>query len=162
MIAALKFLHIAGLASWCAALIALPLLLRGYSGAIGQREFERFRLLTHIGYIGFATPAALITVAAGTGLIFSAGVFAPWLLIKLGFVAAMVLVHAWFGHMIQRSGEEKRGHWRAGPLLGLTVVLPLMALVLGLVLVKPDAAALLDLIPDQFLSPRISDAGAAP
>ncbi|MEH0070121.1 CopD family protein [Pannonibacter sp. Pt2-lr] len=115
MIAGLKFLHIAGLASWSAALLAMPLLMRAHGSADNQRQYARFRLITHIGYIGFATPAALITIIAGTGLIFAAGVFEPWLLLKLSFVAAMVLVHAWIGHLIQRSGEERRSHWRAAP-----------------------------------------------
>ncbi|RRH72770.1 CopD family protein [Falsigemmobacter faecalis] len=156
MIAALKFLHIAGLICWCAALIALPLLLQGHGAARGQRQYDRFRLLTHIGYIGFATPAALVTVAAGTALIFAAGIFEPWLIIKLGFVAAMVMIHIWFGHMIQRSGEERRSRWRAAPLAGLVVVMPLMAVVLGLVLLKPAPGPFRDLIPAQFLSPRVS------
>jgi len=162
MIAALKFLHIVGLVSWCAALIALPLLLHAHGGARGQRQYDRFRLLTHIGYIGFATPAALLTVGAGTALIFAAGVFEPWLILKLGFVAAMVMVHIWFGHLIQRSGEERRSRWRGGPLTGLMLALPLMGFVLAVVLVKPETAVFRDLIPAQLLSPRLSASGALP
>ncbi len=155
MIAALKFLHIAGLASWSAALVALPLLMRAHGGAGNQRQYARFRLITHIGYIGFATPAALATIIAGTGLIFAARVFEPWLLLKLSFVAAMVLVHAWIGHLIQRSGEERRSHWRAAPLAALLMVLPLIAAIVALALVKPDLGWIFtSLIPDQFLSPR--------
>ncbi|SEO09715.1 Uncharacterized membrane protein [Paracoccus alcaliphilus] len=154
MIAALKFIHIAGLAGWCAALIALPLLMHAHGRAGNQRQYARFRLVTHIGYIGFATPAALITIIAGTGLIFAAQVFTPWLLVKLAFVAAMVLVHVWFGHMIQRSGEELRSRWQGAPIAGLLILLPVIATVLGLVLVKPDLERVRDLIPDQFLSPR--------
>lgn len=154
MIAALKFLHVAGLVSWSAALIGLPLLLRAYAKAADQQEFTRFRTLTHYGYIGFATPAALITVAAGTALIFAAEVFEPWLLAKLAAVAAMVLVHVWFGHLIQRSGETRRTPARLSPLLGLWAVLGLIALVLALVLGKPDLTGLERLIPAQFLSPR--------
>src|SRR5690606_24179974 len=81
MIAALKFIHIAGLAGWCAALIALPLLMHAHGRAGNQRQYARFRLVTHIGYIGFATPAALITIIAGTGLIFAAQVLTPGLLV---------------------------------------------------------------------------------
>ncbi|MBJ2149787.1 CopD family protein [Paracoccus sp. IB05] len=154
MIAALKFLHVAALACWCASLIALPLLMRAHGGAMSQRQYARFRLITHIGYIGIATPAALVTIMAGTGLIFAAQVFAPWLLVKLAFVAAMVMVHVWFGHLIQRSGEERRSQWQGAPLAGLLIVLPLMAAVLALVLAKPDLAPFRALIPDQFLSPR--------
>ncbi|WP_283179566.1 CopD family protein [Gemmobacter sp. 24YEA27] len=154
MIAALKFLHVAALACWCASLIALPLLMKAHGRAQNQRQYAHFRLVTHIGYIAFATPAALVTIIAGTALIFAAQVFAPWLLVKLAFVAAMVLVHVWFGHLIQRSGEEKRSHWQAAPLTGLLLVLPLIAVVLALVLGKPDLTPLRGLIPDQFLAPR--------
>lgn len=154
MIAALKFIHVAALACWCASLIALPLLMRAHGGAMSQRQYARFRLITHIGYIGIATPAALVTIMAGTGLIFAAQVFAPWLLAKLAFVAAMVMVHVWVGHLIQRSGEERRSQWRGAPLAGLVIVLPLMAAVLALVLAKPDLAPIRALIPDQLLSPR--------
>jgi putative membrane protein len=156
MIAALKFLHVAGLICWCAALIALPLLLHGRGGVRRQGPYDRYRLLTHIGYIGFATPAALLTVAAGTALIFAARVFEPWLIVKLGFVAAMVMVHIWFGHLIQRSGEERRIRWQSAPLTGLVIVLPLMGAVLGLVLAKPATGPLRDLIPAQLLSPRVA------
>lgn len=154
MIAALKFVHIAALVSWCAALIALPLLMVSYTQARGPRDYARFRLLTHMGYIGFATPAALIAIAAGGGLIFAAEVFAPWFLLKLAFVAGMVLVHSWLGHLIQRSGETRSTPWRGWPLIGLALVLPMMLTALALVLLKPDLGPLRDLLPDQFLSPR--------
>lgn len=158
MIAALKFLHLAALACWCAGLIALPLLMHAHGRARNQRQYARFRLITHIGYIGFATPAALVTIMAGTMLIFAARIYEPWLLAKLAFVAAMVLVHVWFGHLIQRSGEEKRSHWQAAPLAGLILVMPLIGIVLALVLSKPDLVLLRDLVPGQLLSPR----GGAP
>lgn len=154
MIAALKFAHIAGLSVWVAALIALPLLLHVHGGARQQREFIEFRLVTHLGYIAFATPAALIAIAAGTALIFLAGVYEPWLLLKLAFVAGMVLVHAWFGHLIQRSGEERRSEWRRQPLTGLALALPLIAAVLALALAKPAAGTLLAWVPAAIRAPQ--------
>jgi len=158
MIAAVKFIHFVGLACWCAALIALPLLMHAHGGMRDQRQFARFRLVTHVSYIAFATPAALIAIAAGTALVFLARVFEPWLLAKLAVVAAMVLVHVWLGHLIQRSGEQPGRARPAHPLVGLALALPLIGVVLALVLTKPDLSALTALIPDQFLVPR----GAAP
>lgn len=155
MIAALKFVHLAALVAWCAALIGLPLLMMAHGRTASQRQYVRFRLITHIGYIAVATPAALLTIAAGTALIFAARVFDPWLLVKLAFVAGMVLVHVWLGHLIQRSGEERRSHWRAQPLLGLALALPMIAAVLVLVLLKPDLDWMPGLIPAQFLAPRV-------
>ncbi|MGE4340295.1 MAG: CopD family protein [Pigmentiphaga sp.] len=154
MIAALKFLHIVGLAFWCAALIALPLLLHLYGGARRERQFIEFRLLTHIGYIALATPAALLAISAGTALIFLERVFEPWLFVKLAFVAAMALIHMWFGHLIQRSGEERKSNWMPGPVVGLLLVAPLIATVLWLVLAKPAPQMFETLIPHFLLVPQ--------
>ncbi|MCK9510450.1 MAG: hypothetical protein M0R28_04395 [Pigmentiphaga sp.] len=152
MIAALKFLHIVGLAVWCAALIALPLLLHLYGGARREHQFIEFRLLTHIGYIALATPAALLAISAGTALIFLARVYEPWLFIKLAFVAAMALIHMWFGHLVQRSGEERKSNWMPGPVVGLILVAPLIAAVLWLVLAKPAPQVFEPWIPDFLLT----------
>ncbi|MFV3077073.1 CopD family protein [Niveispirillum fermenti] len=154
MIAAVKFLHIAGLLSWCAALITLPVLLHVHGRARGAREFVEFRLITHIGYAYIATPAALVAIAAGTVLMFLAETFAPWFLAKLAFVAGMVLIHAWFGHLIQRSGEERRAHRGKRPLAGLFIVLPLILAVLFLVLAKPDLDGLRKSMPGWLLVPQ--------
>ena len=156
MIAALKFVHVAALACWCAGLIALPLLMWKHRHTTDQSDYARFRLITHLGYIGAVTPAALITIIAGTGLIFAAQVFQPWLLVKLACVAAMVITHVWLGHLVQRSGEEKRSNWSAAPMAGLLMILPLIAIILTLVLSKPDLGWLGQLIPDRYLLPRPS------
>lgn len=155
MIAALKFFHVAGLALWCAALIALPLVMWTNRRTDGQSDYARFRLATHVGYIAVATPAALVAIIAGTGLIFAAQVLQPWFLVKLACVAALVIVHAWLGHLIQTSGEERRTYWSGTSILALTLILPLILTIFGLVLAKPDLTPIKDLVPDQFLSPRV-------
>lgn len=164
MIAALKAIHIAAMLCWCAALVALPLLLLSYGRARDQRHYTEFRLLTHYGYVGFASPAAVIAVAAGTALIFAAQVFDLWFAAKLAFVSAMALIHALIGQMIEHSGEaqaRKPGHgpW---PRRGKPMILPLIALigglacigaVLWLVLAKPDLDWLRALLPRVLLAP---------
>ncbi|MFN4154329.1 MAG: CopD family protein [Paracoccaceae bacterium] len=154
MIALLKFLHIAALLCWCAALIALPLLLHHYRGAWVQSRFTEFRLVTHTGYIAFATPAAIIAIAAGTALIFLADVRAEWLWVKLVFVCGMALVHAWIGHLILRSGESLGRFRMPPPLIAIALVLPQIAVVLLLVLAKPDLAWMADLLPAVLLEPQ--------
>jgi uncharacterized membrane protein len=109
MIAALKAIHIAAMLCWCAGLVALPLLLMSYGHARRQVRYSEFRLLTHYGYVAFATPAAVIAVVAGTALIFAAGVFDLWLIAKLAFVSFMALAHAWLGHLIEQSGLQRYG-----------------------------------------------------
>lgn len=157
MIAAVKALHIAGLVAWCAALIALPLLLHLHGHARRQRQFIAFRLITHVGYTAIATPAAVVAVAAGTALIFLARVYEPWLLAKLALVAAMVLVHVWLGHLIGRSGEVGRPVLRPPPILALVLTLPLIAAVLMLVLAKPDLRPLEGWLPAWAQEPRARD-----
>lgn len=164
MIAALKFLHIAAMLVWCAGLIALPLLLIGYGGARRQSRYSEFRMLTHYGYVAFVTPAAVIAVVAGTGLIFAAEVFDLWFVAKLAFVSLMALVHAWIGHLIEQSGlqrrgamvggERSRGYAMPSPVIALGVGIPAMIAVLWLVLAKPDLDWVADLLPRFMLKPQ--------
>ncbi|RJE78932.1 CopD family protein [Paracoccus sp. JM45] len=162
MIAALKFFHLAALLCWCAALIALPVLMTLYSG-FGKRELKRgqrqtryseFRLITHYGYVAFATPAAILAVVAGTGLIFAADIFDLWLVAKLALVAGMALVHAWLGHLVVISAEDRGLHKMPSPLFALAAVIPMMIGVLWLVLAKPDLVWVTDWMPEVMLSPR--------
>jgi protoporphyrinogen IX oxidase len=154
MIAVLKFIHIAAMLCWCAALVALPLLLNHYRGARTQARFTEFRLITHFTYIGFASPAAVIAIGAGTALIFLADLRDGWLLVKLIFVSGMALVHAWLGHLVLQSGERKETYRMPPPLIALALVLPQMTVVLLLVLAKPDMSWLTALIPEVLLQPQ--------
>lgn len=162
MIAALKYIHLAAMLCWCAALIALPLLFSLYGGAWRrnhggeerQARYAEFRLITHYGYIAFATPSAVIAIAAGTGLIFAADVFDLWFAAKLALVSGMALVHAWLGHFVVVSAEQQGIHKMPSPLIALFIALPLMVGVLWLVLAKPDLSGLADLLPEFMLAPR--------
>ncbi|MFC3168847.1 CopD family protein [Paracoccus fontiphilus] len=162
MIAALKAVHIAAMLCWCAGLIALPLLLMSYGHAQRQVRYSEFRLLTHYGYVGFATPAAVIAIVAGTGLIFAAEVFDLWFVAKLALVSLMALCHAWIGHLIEQSGLQRRGKGRdpdrgyrmPHPAIVLAVALPAMGAVLWLVLAKPDLSWTAGLLPQFMLQPR--------
>lgn len=169
MIAGLKYLHLAAMLCWCAAMIALPLMLHFYSsfwrGTTGseqtQARYAEFRLITHYGYIGFATPAAVIAIAAGTGLIFAAQVFDLWFVAKLALVAGMALVHAWIGHLVLSSGENRGLHDMPSSLWALALGVPLMMGVLWLVLAKPDLAWIADWLPEFMLAPRGQAEGPA-
>ncbi|MFE3837378.1 CopD family protein [Pseudogemmobacter sonorensis] len=158
ILALVTFLHIAALLVWCAALVLLPFLLRLHGratdGPVSQSAFTRMRLLSHAGYTLVATPAAVIAVAAGTGLIFLDQVFEPWLLLKLAFVSGMVLVHAWLGHLVLLSGEKGPDWAMPPPVIALLLALPLMAAVLWLVLAKPQLSALEAALPLWALEPR--------
>ncbi len=158
ILALVKFLHLAALLVWCAALILLPFLLRLHSaatdGPVSQSEFTRLRLLAHVGYTMIATPAAVIAVVAGTGLIFLDRVFEPWLLVKLACVAGMVLVHVWLGHLVQSSGEKGPGWAMPSPMIALVFALPLMGAVLWLALAKPPLSGIEAMMPGWLLEPQ--------
>ncbi|MFN4099306.1 MAG: CopD family protein [Pararhodobacter sp.] len=158
MIAIVKSLHIAGLSVWCAGLLILPLLLHLY----GQREdlrtqagFTEFRLLVHASYIKIVTPAALIAIASGTILIFLEGLTDAWLMAKLAVVAAMVLLHAWMGHLVVETAEGKGSYRMPEPLIALPLAIVLMTIVLVLVLAKPDLVPFFNnYLPDFLLAPQ--------
>mgnify|MGYP002622236365 CR=1 FL=1 len=164
MIALVKALHVAALVIWCAGLLGLPAILRAYGNSADIRTgagFGEMRLVSHRAYTRLVTPAAVIAIAAGTVLIFLIGLRPPWLMAKLAAVAGMVLVHAWIGHVIGRSGAGL-GHYRlprqAPALLSAAV---LMMTVLWLVLAKPDLAPLAERLPIWLLQPRGRDLAPA-
>lgn len=162
IVAGLKFAHLAAMLCWCAAMIALPVMLYFYGGIWRksrgseqeQARYAEFRMITHYGYIGFATPAAIIAIATGTGLIFADQVFDLWFVAKLALVAGMSLVHAWIGHFILVSAKDRGLQRMPSPVWTLVLGLPLMAGVLWLVLAKPDLAWTADLMPEFMLAPR--------
>lgn len=157
MIALLKALHISALALWCAGLILLAIVLHlhGRRDEIRtQAGFAEFRLLTHYSYTLVISPAAVVAVVAGTVLIFALEVLDAWMLAKLIAVAGMVLVHAWFGHLIAQAGAGN-GTYRVPPAaLALIVLIPLIGLVLWLVLAKPSLDTLIAAFPDFLQEPR--------
>ena len=134
----LKALHIAALALWCAGLLALPLILSQYEPGFSQDRFETIRHYTHITYTMGVTPAAVIAVVSGTWLIFLRDVLEPWLYAKLVFVAGLVAVHAWAGHVLDAVAETPGEHHAPHPALSIGPALFFMLAILTLVLAKPD------------------------
>lgn len=156
MIAALKAAHIMALVVWCAGLILLPVLLHLYGRgpeARTQTGFATLRRVSHYSYTRLVTPAAVLAVAFGTVLIIVLDLVDPWMLAKLVAVSGMVLVHAWLGHLIVRTGEGRGAYRMPPPLIALVLVLPLMLVVLWLVLAKPDLAPLVERLPPFLREP---------
>lgn len=156
MIALIKAVHLATLAVWCAGLIALPVVMQVYGRTPRvhtQAGFAEFRLLSHRAYTRVITPAAVVTITAGTLLFVLEGLRDPWMLAKLGAVAGMVLIHAWLGHQISQTGEGAGRYRIPPPMPALLGALVFMGLTLWLVLAKPDLAPLTDHLPDWLLQP---------
>lgn len=157
MIAFLKAVHISALAIWCAGLLLLPVLLHLHGRDKRfrtQAGFTEFRWITHYSYTLVISPAAVIAVAAGTTLIFWLEVLDAWMALKLLAVTGMVLLHAWFGHLIVQAGEKRSAYSLPPVGLSLIALVPLIGLVLWLVLAKPDIADLLTLLPHSLQEPR--------
>lgn len=134
----LKALHVGLLAIWMAGLAALPAMLARHDRAVHQGDFTRIRQATHYGYVWIATPAAVLTVATGTSLIFLREVFTGWMVAKLVGVAGLVVLHAWVGHTIVTVAETEGRHEPPRPFWPTLVLCGLVLLVLALVLAKPE------------------------
>ena len=133
----LKSLHIVALCLWCGGLLALPLMLAGHHPEVSQNQYSRIRMATHFLYSFIVTPAAVLTVIAGTWLIFFRQVFVPWLYLKLVCVALLVAAHIWIGHLLVLVAEKPGRHVPPKPYLPMLAGgLPMLAILI-LVLAKP-------------------------
>lgn len=148
----LKAIHVTCLVLWMAGLIALPAMMARHDRVIVQAEFTQIRRSTHYSYVWVITPAAIGAIASGTGLVFLAGVFTPWLLAKFVLVTGLVAVHAWVGHTIMAVAETEGQH---EPPDAWPVTLVTVALVMGvllLVLGKPELEEIA--LPDWLMEPQ--------
>lgn len=134
----LKALHVVMLLLWCGGLFALPLLLSRHDPSIAQGEYTRIRVVTHYTYTFVVTPTAVLAIATGTALIFLREVFVTWMFGKLVFVAMLVTVHAWIGHILVTVAETKGAHETPDPKLPLALLILAVLGILTLVLAKPE------------------------
>ena len=150
-LAALKALHILALAIWCGTLLAIPTLFRQRSHTgHGELRHELHRITRRV-FIGLASPAATVAVGTGTVLVFAAGVFTPWMFLKLAAVGALVGLHVRAGlvllHLFRRGRHYPR--WRQ---LGATITTTgVIAAILLLVLAKPRLS--MDGLPRWMVEP---------
>jgi len=141
MLAWLKAAHIAALCVWCAGLVFLPMLFLGRARRPELPMLKRLWRFTWFGYRGVISPAAVLAIATGTGLIFANNVFVPWLFLKLLVVGGMALLHMYYGHVLEKLADRDRCYPRLGS-IGLMVAANLLILtVLLLVLGKPPVDA---------------------
>lgn len=141
-------LHVVALLSWCAALLLLLGILG--SAQLTTQPAPRLALvvrhndsLARVLFTLVASPLALLTILSGTAVFLINLTTAPWLVIKLSFVAALVAGHTLAGLLILRL-ERKRSVRRHAWLLALLVGIVMLS-ILWLVLAKPGAPS----IPDE-------------
>ena len=147
-----KIVHIAALVMWCGGLLTLPLMLARHDPSAMVEDYRLMRRATHLTYTLCVTPAAVITVIAGTWLIFLREAFVPWLFAKLAFVALLVVAHAWIGRILVQVAEKPGDHRPPRPLLPIIAVLFPVIVILTIVLAKPTLEWIV--FPDWLLEPR--------
>lgn len=138
----LKVLHVGFLCVWVAGLLALPRMLARHDPAHTQADFARIRHASHYAYVWAITPAAVLAIASGTGLIFLREVFTAWMLAKLGLVAGLVALHAWVGHTLVAVAETEGRHDPPEPLWPTLALAAPVVGILVLVLAKPEVEEL--------------------
>jgi protoporphyrinogen IX oxidase len=133
----LKATHITALLFWSATLFYLPGLLAQHPRTHERTAFHRLRVITRVTYLGIASPAAIIAIASGSGLIFVANAHGGWLVLKLAVVALMTIFHVYLGAVLADMWQRPTG--RSPRALQSLVAIPsvLIAGTLYLVLAKP-------------------------
>jgi putative membrane protein len=102
--------HLLGLVFWVSGLLVTSMALTRHT----QEEFAEARQalarLERIYLRGLADPGALLTILAGIGLISTNSTYflhAPWLHIKLTFVALLIGLHGLVAVRTKRFGAQK-------------------------------------------------------
>jgi putative membrane protein len=133
----LKLLHFAALLCWCGALLYLPALIAAGTRRSDTLFYRDHAHLMRMVFTLIATPAALLAIGSGTGLMLQDERFGYWLILKLSAVAGMVVCHALCGVLLLRiERSPDAGVTVQCSLLGVILV-ALIGGTLWLVLAKP-------------------------
>jgi len=137
MIAWLKAIHIVALMVWCAGLLTLPGLYVRRGRVASHAELHELQRFTRALFIGIVSPAAFVTVIAGTSLIFLNNVFNVWMMAKLALVGALVALHMREGYLVLHIFEPRRRYPRWKQIGTLAATIGVILSILYLVLAKP-------------------------
>lgn len=138
---ALKIIHIAAIAVWCAGLISLPSLYiqrKSLSGA----ALHRLQRIVRTSYIVLVSPCAFLAVASGTALIFTEHVYQSWFAAKLAFVGALAFLHVMTGLVVIRLFREGETYHPTRFVIATALALIVILSILWLVLAKPTLPSL--------------------
>lgn len=150
MIAWIKAVHILALMVWCAGLLALPGVYVQRKKMRGQ-DLHALHRLARVTFIHITSPAAFVTVIAGTALIFLRDVFTVWMALKMLAVGSLTVLHVRQGYVLLKVFEPGRGYapWRHW--LATAATLSGIGAILWLVLTKPHFE--IRALPDWLLTP---------
>jgi len=146
----LKAIHIAGFLLWGAGLLYMPGLLLQERPA-EEAEANRIRYASHFTLTAILAPAAFVTIASGTVLLFVADALHGWMFVKLAFVSALVGVNVWIAHILRLldEGHARHGQRWTKPAVGVTALA--ISAILFLVLGEPDLS--LTILPEWMRTP---------
>ncbi|MFA7386176.1 MAG: CopD family protein [Thiohalobacteraceae bacterium] len=127
--------HILFLILWSASLLYFPqLVVREAATLDAEVEREAIRMQRTL-YAWIMTPAGLLTVLAGSWLLFERGFEGGWLPVKLALVTLLAFFHAYCGSLMDdyKRGRIRRHLWFFGllPLVPALLILAVVTLVVG-------------------------------
>jgi putative membrane protein len=98
-------LHVIAVICWFAGLFYLPRLFVYHAQAKDHISCDRFKIMEHKLFWGIMTPAALITVMTGAGLLFGYAWHTfetmGWLKLKILLVFLLLIYHGYCGYYMQ-------------------------------------------------------------
>lgn len=103
--------HIIFVICWFAGLFYLPRLFVYHTQANDKLSLERFKIMERRLYFGIMTPAAVLAIIFGIGLLSSnwqSYMQMGWLHAKLLFVILLIAYHLYCGHLIRLFKEDKK------------------------------------------------------
>lgn len=107
MVSALLVVHVLGLVFWVSGLLVTSMALTRHTQESSPEARQALARLERIFLRGLADPGALLTILAGIGLISTNSsyyLYAPWLHIKLTFVALLIGLHGVVAVRTKRFG----------------------------------------------------------
>jgi protoporphyrinogen IX oxidase len=131
--------HIGAVLFWCGGLLYVPALIANTSaGRVELGLTPRLHAsMARFVFTNVATPAALLAIAAGTGVFLLNQTTAVWFVAKLTLVVGLVVVHSLVGLLVMRAEDEDGKPVLPWCWVHTIAMCALMIAIIWLVLAKP-------------------------
>ncbi|MBF0219997.1 MAG: protoporphyrinogen oxidase HemJ [Gammaproteobacteria bacterium] len=110
----IKALHLISMVTWFAALFYLPRLFVYHAMSEDKISHDRFVIMERKLYRGIMTPSMIVTVLAGTWMLYeyawAAYASMGWLHAKLLLVAILIAYHFYCGHLLRQLRDQRSQH----------------------------------------------------
>jgi protoporphyrinogen IX oxidase len=130
----LKAFHIVFVVAWFAAIFGLPRLFVHHASVQDPATHERFKTMER-GMIRMMTFSAVLAIGIAIAMLVRAPGFLqmPWMHVKLGLVALLLVYHVWCYKLVIAFREDRNTHshrwYRVFNELPLLVLIPIVVLV---------------------------------